>query len=122
MSEPIIGILRVVEVIETDLLMADEEVITYHDTQQRGQEDGERAENGYERGSPIDELPWLDNPRCEECDDSAAANIDVPGEDAGQINASSNSIAAHVLEENGKRESKGQKEHSSACSGRAISI
>lgn len=102
--------------------MADEEVIAYHDTQQRGQEDREGTENSYKRRSAVDKLPRLDDPRCEECDDSSAANIDVPGKDAGQINASSNGIATHILEENGECESKGEKEHSSACSGRAISV
>lgn len=103
MAEPIVRVYRVVEVVEPDFLVADEEVIAYHNAHKRSEEDRERAENRNEGRCLVDQLPRLDNPRCRKSDDSPTADVDAPREDTSEVNFTSDCITTDVLEEDGKR-------------------
>jgi hypothetical protein len=59
--------MRSVQIAELNTLMAEEIEVTGHDSDQRGEEDGERAEHCDECCGFVDELPGLDNPAGDEC-------------------------------------------------------
>jgi hypothetical protein len=48
----------------------------------------------------------LDDPGSCEGNNGSSADVDVPWKDASEINASSDSITANILEEDGKSEGK----------------
>jgi hypothetical protein len=67
---------------ESDLLVADEEVVAHHDTHERREEDGEGAQYRDKRGGFVDELPWLDDPGGSKGNYSTSANVNVARKDA----------------------------------------
>lgn len=122
MGEPVVGALRAVEVVEPDLLVADEEVVGDHDAHERREEDGEGAQDGDEGRRAVDELPGLDDPGGGEGDEGAAADVDVAGEDAGQVDAAGDGVAADVLEEDGESECEGEEEDAGSCAGGSAAV
>lgn len=107
---------------ESDLLVADEEVIAHHNSHERRKEHGERTEHCDKCGGFVDKLPRLDNPGGSKCDYRSPADVDISREDASQINSSSNGITTNILEEDSEGEGQSQEEDSSSRSRRSISI
>lgn len=104
MREPVVRPLGPVQVRRPDPPPAQEKVVADHDAHKRGEEYGEGAEHRDEGGCAVDQLPPLDDPCRGERDYGAAADVDVPGDDAGEVDAPGDGVAAEVLEEHGKGE------------------
>jgi hypothetical protein len=101
--------------------VAQEEVVCDHDAHEWSQEDRKGAKNRHKGGGAVDQLPWLYNPSSEKSYDSTASDVDIPREDASQINATGNRVAANVLEQNCKCKGQGEEKDSSSSTGRALS-
>ncbi|KAK7704980.1 hypothetical protein SLS64_008328 [Diaporthe eres] len=59
---------------------------------------GAGVEDGDEGGGLVDQLPGLDDPGGEEGDEGAAADVDVAGEQAGEVDAAGDGVGADVFE------------------------
>lgn len=64
-----------VEMAQTDSSLSDEIVVADHDANDGSKKDGERRQDRDKGRCFVDQLPRLNNPGCDKCDDSSTAYI-----------------------------------------------